>query len=46
MTARTASPTVGGVAPPLRLEDITGRSFDLLDARGQPVLVSFLRHAG
>lgn len=46
MTAHVGPPTVGATAPPLRLMDITGREFDLLDIRGQPVLISFLRHAG
>ena len=37
---------VGGPAPALRLPSLDGPVVDLADARGQPFLVSFLRHAG
>lgn len=40
-------PRVGEPAPPLRLPPLDDNGlFDLADLRGQPVLVSFLRHAG
>lgn len=39
-------PGVGDPAPMLALPTLTGETFDLADARGQPVLVCFLRHAG
>lgn len=42
----SAAPQVGDQAPPLELPNIDGRLVSLEDVRGQPVLVSFLRHAG
>ncbi len=42
----SAAPQVGDQAPPLELPDVAGRVVSLDDVRGQPVLVSFLRHAG
>ena len=41
-----APPRVEEPAPHLRLPTIEGEPFDLLERRGQTVLVSFLRHAG
>lgn len=38
--------SVGEPAPPLDLPTLPGGTFSLGDARGQPLLVSFLRHAG
>jgi peroxiredoxin len=37
---------VGGPAPPLALPTLDGAPFQLRWLRGQPVLVTFLRHAG
>jgi peroxiredoxin len=46
-TADTShAPAVGDPAPPLSLPTIDGDVFDLATAPAQPVLVSFLRHAG
>lgn len=42
----STAPRVGDPAPPLELPDIAGRVVSLDDLRDQPVLVSFLRHAG
>lgn len=39
-------PAVGDRAPPLELPTLDGARFRLEDLRGQPLLVSFLRHAG
>ena len=39
-------PVVGDLAPALELPTLTGEPVALAGARGQPVLVSFLRHAG
>jgi peroxiredoxin len=39
-------PAPGDPAPPLDLPVIGGGRLDLAALRGQPVLVSFLRHAG
>jgi peroxiredoxin len=39
-------PRVGDAAPTLVLPTLAGEMADLADARGQPALVSFLRHAG
>ncbi len=44
--SHVSSPRVGDAAPTLVLPTLTGETFDLADARGQPVLVCFLRHAG
>jgi hypothetical protein len=41
-----STPVLGGPAPPLALPTLDGEPFDLRGLRGQPVLVSFLRHAG
>ena len=40
------APTVGAPAPPLDLPLLDGGGFDLASLRGQPVLLTFLRHAG
>jgi len=40
------APRVGDRAPRLVLPDLDGVVTALEDLRGQPVLVSFLRHAG
>lgn len=42
----TQAPAVGEPAPPLALPTLNGGAVDLASLRGQPVLVSFLRHAG
>lgn len=42
----THPPETGELAPPLKLPTLDGAEFDLASLRGQPVLVSFLRHAG
>lgn len=39
-------PVAGETARALSLPTLTGEVVSLADARGQPVLVSFLRHAG
>lgn len=44
--AAAAAPSVGQPAPRLELPTIDGGDFRLTDLRGQPVLLSFLRHAG
>lgn len=41
-----SAPVVGEPAPPLALPTLDAEPFDLRWLRGQPVLVSFLRHAG
>ncbi|HET8605463.1 MAG TPA: redoxin domain-containing protein [Gaiellaceae bacterium] len=41
-----SAPQVGAPAPALELPDLDGERVSLADLRGQPVLVSFLRHAG
>ena len=45
-SAEIVPPSVGEAAPELVLPMLEGGVFSLADARGQPVLVSFLRHAG
>ena len=40
------APAVDDPAPPLELPNLAARIVRLSDFRGQPVLVSFLRHAG
>ncbi len=40
------APRPGDPAPALELPDLTGRPTSLAAARGRPVLVTFLRHAG
>ena len=42
----SAAPGVGDQAPLLELLDFDGRVVSLDALRGQPVVVSFLRHAG
>ncbi len=44
--SRILPPRAGDAAPQLVLPTLAGETFDLADARGRPVLVSFLRHAG
>lgn len=44
--AKVVPPAAGEAAPDLVLPMLEGGVFSLADARGQPVLVSFLRHAG
>jgi peroxiredoxin len=44
--ARVRPPRAGEAAPALLLPTLAGGRVDLAGARGQPVLVSFLRHAG
>lgn len=40
------APHVGEPAPPLALPAIGGGGFRLEDARGRPLMLTFLRHAG
>jgi peroxiredoxin len=42
----SGAPQVGQRAPELVLPDLGGTVITLRDLHGQPVLVSFLRHAG
>jgi len=44
--AKVVPPSVGEPAPELVLPMLEGGELSLVGARGQPVLVSFLRHAG
>jgi peroxiredoxin len=44
--AKAKPPSVAEAAPELVLPTLEGGAFSLADARGQPVLVSFLRHGG
>jgi len=41
-----STPVPGEPAAPLALPTLDGAPFDLRGLRGQPVLVTFLRHAG